>query len=67
MRDHCAGAVAFVPQRVLCLVIVDRPEIKHCWENAAGVYSVELAFEQDSYSSSATSICRRYWSHEPSP
>ena len=32
----------------LCLVIVDRPEVKRCWENhAAGVYSVELAFEQD--------------------
>jgi Protein of unknown function (DUF3019) len=32
----------------LCLVIVDRPEIKRCWEDhAAGVYSIELVFQQD--------------------
>lgn len=32
----------------LCLVIVGRPEIKHCWENfAKGQYSVRLVFDQD--------------------
>jgi hypothetical protein len=32
----------------LCLVIVDRPEIKRCWEDhRSGVYSVELVFERD--------------------
>lgn len=32
----------------LCLVIVDRPDIKHCWENfSAGVYNVELSFNKD--------------------
>jgi len=32
----------------LCLVIVDRPDIKRCWEDhSSGTYSVELVFEQD--------------------
>jgi metal-dependent amidase/aminoacylase/carboxypeptidase family protein len=32
----------------LCLVIVDRPDIKRCWENfSEGVYSVELSFNKD--------------------
>ncbi len=32
----------------LCLVILDRPEIKRCWENySQGVYSVDLVFAQD--------------------
>jgi hypothetical protein len=32
----------------LCLVIVDRPDIKHCWENFSdGVYNVELSFSKD--------------------
>lgn len=32
----------------LCLLIVDRPHIRHCWENhAAGVYSVEVSFSED--------------------
>jgi len=32
----------------LCLVIVDRPEIKRCWENySQGTYSVELTFTED--------------------
>ncbi|MGH8175088.1 MAG: DUF3019 domain-containing protein [Steroidobacter sp.] len=32
----------------LCLVIVDRPEIRRCWENySQGVYSVELVFNKD--------------------
>ena len=32
----------------LCLVIVDRPDIKRCWENfSKGVYSVELSFNKD--------------------
>lgn len=32
----------------LCLVIVDRPDIKHCWENfSEGVYRVELVFDKD--------------------
>jgi hypothetical protein len=32
----------------LCLVIVDRPEIKQCWEHyAAGAYTIELLFAQD--------------------
>lgn len=32
----------------LCLVIVDRPDIKRCWENfAEGTYSIELVFADD--------------------
>jgi hypothetical protein len=32
----------------LCLVILDRPEIKQCWENYShGTYSIELAFVDD--------------------
>jgi hypothetical protein len=32
----------------LCLVIVDRPDIKRCWENySQGSYSIELAFTDD--------------------
>jgi DUF3019 family protein len=32
----------------LCLVIVDRPHIRQCWENhSQGVYSVEIAFSDD--------------------
>ncbi len=32
----------------LCLVILDRPEVKRCWENySKGVYSIELVFAQD--------------------
>lgn len=32
----------------LCLVIVDRPDVKHCWEHyAQGTYSIELTFVDD--------------------
>ncbi len=32
----------------LCLVIVDRPDIKRCWEHySAGIYSLELVFSRD--------------------
>jgi hypothetical protein len=32
----------------LCLVIVDRPEIKRCWENySQGTYNIELIFNED--------------------
>lgn len=32
----------------LCLVIVDRPDIRHCWEDFSdGVYQVELSFNKD--------------------
>lgn len=32
----------------LCLVIVDRPDIKRCWEHySAGIYSIELVLTQD--------------------
>lgn len=32
----------------LCLVIVDRPEVKRCWEHySQGTYSVELTFTED--------------------
>jgi hypothetical protein len=32
----------------LCLVIVARPEVKHCWEHyAAGNYTIELTFAED--------------------
>ena len=32
----------------LCLVILARPEIKHCWEHyAAGKYEIELTFTED--------------------
>jgi hypothetical protein len=32
----------------LCLVIVDRPEVRRCWENfAEGTYSIELVFDRD--------------------
>ena len=32
----------------LCLVIVDRPHVRHCWENLSqGIYSVEISFSDD--------------------
>lgn len=32
----------------LCVVIVDRPDVRRCWENfSEGTYEVELAFERD--------------------
>lgn len=32
----------------LCLVIVDRPDVKHCWEHyARGTYSIDLTFVDD--------------------
>jgi hypothetical protein len=32
----------------LCLVILDRPEVKHCWEHyAQGIYSLDLTFADD--------------------
>jgi hypothetical protein len=32
----------------LCLVILDRPEVKRCWENYSnGTYSIELVFTED--------------------
>jgi Protein of unknown function (DUF3019) len=32
----------------LCLVIVARPEVKHCWEHySAGTYTIELTFTDD--------------------
>lgn len=32
----------------LCLVIVDRPHVRHCWENLSqGIYSVEIVFSDD--------------------
>jgi hypothetical protein len=32
----------------LCLTIVDRPQVKRCWENySQGTYSVELTFTDD--------------------
>jgi Protein of unknown function (DUF3019) len=32
----------------LCLLIVDRPDVRQCWENhREGVYSVEVSFSED--------------------
>jgi hypothetical protein len=32
----------------LCLVIVDRPDVKHCWEHySQGTYSIDLTFVDD--------------------
>jgi Protein of unknown function (DUF3019) len=32
----------------LCLVILDRPEVKRCWEKySEGTYSIELVFTED--------------------
>jgi len=32
----------------LCLVIVDRPEVRRCWENySEGTYNIELVFTED--------------------
>jgi hypothetical protein len=32
----------------LCLVIVDRPDVKRCWENySEGTYNIELVFTED--------------------
>jgi hypothetical protein len=32
----------------LCLVIVDRPDVKHCWEHfSQGTYSIDLTFVED--------------------
>lgn len=50
--DHCDTVVEAQwrsPQdESLCLVIVDRPEIKRCWENfSEGLYSVKLVFSED--------------------
>lgn len=37
------------PQREsVCLVVVDRPDVKRCWENySRGTHSVELTFDAD--------------------
>lgn len=50
--EHCDTVVRArwsAPQEEsLCLVIVDRPEVKQCWEHyEAGAYTVELVFAQD--------------------
>ncbi len=32
----------------LCLVILDRPQVKHCWEHySQGTYSLQLTFVED--------------------
>jgi Protein of unknown function (DUF3019) len=32
----------------LCLIVVDRPEVKRCWENySQGTYSIELVFAEN--------------------
>lgn len=32
----------------LCLIILDRPDVKHCWEHyAQGTYSINLTFVDD--------------------
>ena len=32
----------------LCLIILDRPDIKHCWEHySQGTYSIDLTFMDD--------------------
>jgi hypothetical protein len=32
----------------LCLIVLNRPEIKRCWERySAGSYSIELTFDED--------------------
>ncbi len=32
----------------LCLIIVDRPEVKRCWEHySEGTYSIQLVFTED--------------------
>jgi hypothetical protein len=32
----------------LCLIILDRPDVKHCWEHySQGTYSIELTFMDD--------------------
>lgn len=32
----------------LCLLIVDRPDVRQCWEDhKQGVYSVEISFSED--------------------
>jgi len=32
----------------LCLIVLNHPEIKRCWENyAAGTYSIEMTFSDD--------------------
>jgi hypothetical protein len=32
----------------LCLIIVDRPEVRQCWENySQGTYTIELVFSED--------------------
>jgi hypothetical protein len=35
-------------EQSLCLIILDRPEIKRCWENYShGNYTLELSFDED--------------------
>jgi Protein of unknown function (DUF3019) len=32
----------------LCLIVLEKPEVKRCWENySAGTYSIELVFADD--------------------
>src|ERR1700743_1586614 len=32
----------------LCLVVLERPDIKHCWEHfSKGTYTIELTFGED--------------------
>lgn len=50
--DHCDTLVEVqwksAHDESLCLVIVGRPQIRHCWENfSSGVYTVQLAFSND--------------------
>lgn len=50
--EHCDTVVRArwsAPQEEsLCLVIVDRPEVRRCWEHyEAGEYTVELVFAHD--------------------
>jgi hypothetical protein len=35
-------------QESLCLIVLERPEVKRCWENySQGTYSIELTFADD--------------------
>lgn len=35
-------------QESLCLIVLDHPEIKRCWENyVEGTYSIEMTFSDD--------------------
>ena len=53
----------------LCLLIVDRPHVRQCWENhQEGVYTVEVSFSEDLVlASQAVAVIRQALRHRRRP